>query len=317
MSWVLSPAGCGECGSCGVGGWQIPGSGEDPGIEEDDPNRRRSWCCFPTVSGSRPAPGHPWELIPSGGKPAAVREGPGFDGESKGRFLEFAFSKGNGRRFSVGRFSGPGKKVISLGWPWRTGSGVGDGRGRKGFGDPCVGRVARVGSLGRQGPRGSKDGFGALVFSGGPGQGLSCGSSCCCRGVVSRHRASFSALWERAGLGKTPLPSPNLCPGSPPATGPLQFRWGNGVHFSESRRRRAREGRPSPASPRRASVPAVGFPRVAPSSSSNGGVLPGPCFQSGLGKKPIGGRHGPVGGNLRQRSWMAATPAPVYRAPME
>ena len=36
VSWELSPAGCGECGSCGAGWWQIPGIVEDPGIVKDD-----------------------------------------------------------------------------------------------------------------------------------------------------------------------------------------------------------------------------------------------------------------------------------------
>ena len=190
----------------------------------------------------RPFPGAlrlPVSLSPSSpfaGKPASVREGLGFDGESKGRFLAFAFSKGNGRRLSVCRFSGPGKEVISLGWLWRTGSVVGDGRGRKGFGDPCVGRVARVGSLGGRRPHGAEEGVGALVFSGGPGQGLSWRGSCFGRGGLSGTGRPFSYR-GRERLKRTPLPSPTLSPSSLPATGLLRFRWGNGIHFSGSRRR--------------------------------------------------------------------------------
>ena len=167
----------------------------------------------------RPFPGArrlPASLSPSSpfaGKPASVREGPGFDGQSKGRILEFAFSRGNGRKFAVCRFSGPGKEVISLGWPWRTGSVVGDGRGRKGFGDPCVGRVARVGRLGRRGPHGAEDGVGALVFSGGPSQGLSCRGSCFGRGVCVPAPAVLFRIVGASGVGEDSPPLADPFPG--------------------------------------------------------------------------------------------------------
>lgn len=46
VSWVVSPAGCGECGSSEAGWWQFRGLERTPGIVEDDPEPKRVVVLF-------------------------------------------------------------------------------------------------------------------------------------------------------------------------------------------------------------------------------------------------------------------------------